>query len=102
MVAVATGACGATVSLAVGAGEGDRGSSQESRSSPPILESLIIISPAGIEYERIVYEGKLTPRYLLKRLGRENLIKDLRSMGAQVIDWTPDKDLTWVLQEVWR
>ncbi|MFW3145983.1 MAG: DUF58 domain-containing protein [Thermoplasmatota archaeon] len=63
--------------------------------------SLTIVSPAGIEYERIVYLGKLTPRYLLKRLGRENLIKDLRSMGAKIIDWTPDKDLIRIMEEVW-
>jgi uncharacterized protein (DUF58 family) len=61
---------------------------------------LTIISPSGIEFERGVYFGKLTPKYLLKRLSRENLVLDLRSMGATVIDWTPDQDLLKVLQEV--
>lgn len=63
---------------------------------------LTIISPSGVEFERIVYMGKLTPRYLLKRLSRENLLKDIRSMGAKVIDWTPDKDLFWAMEEVWK
>ncbi|MEA3559210.1 MAG: DUF58 domain-containing protein [Candidatus Thermoplasmatota archaeon] len=63
---------------------------------------LTIISPAGVEFERIVYMGKLTPRYLLKRLSRENMLKDIRSMGARVIDWTPDKDLFWAMEEVWK
>ncbi len=62
--------------------------------------SLTIISPSGIEFERAVYFGKLTPKYLLKRLSRESLVIDLRSMGARVIDWTPDQDLVKILREV--
>ncbi len=63
---------------------------------------LTIISPAGIEFERMVYKGRVTPRYLLKRISRENLLADLRSMGAVIIDWTPDHDLAWALKEVWE
>ncbi|MBN1390801.1 MAG: DUF58 domain-containing protein [Candidatus Thermoplasmatota archaeon] len=62
---------------------------------------LTIISPSGVEFERGVYLGKLTPKYLLKRLSRENLLTDLHSMGARVLDWTPDMDLTRALEEVW-
>jgi uncharacterized protein (DUF58 family) len=62
---------------------------------------LMIISPSGIEFERGVYYGKLTPKYLLKRLSRENLVIDLRSMGAKVVDWTPDQDILKILREVW-
>jgi uncharacterized protein (DUF58 family) len=62
---------------------------------------LTIISPSGIEFERGVYYGKFTPKYLLKRLSRENLVIDLRSMGAKVVDWTPDQDILKVLREVW-
>jgi uncharacterized protein (DUF58 family) len=61
---------------------------------------LTIVSPSGIEFERSVYFGKLTPKYLLKRLARESLVIDLRSMGAKVIDWTPDQDLLKILREV--
>lgn len=62
---------------------------------------LTIISPSGIEFERGVYYGKLTPKYLLKRLSRENLVMDLRSMGAKVVDWAPDQDIMKILREVW-
>lgn len=62
---------------------------------------LTIMSPSGVEFERVVYEGKLIPKYLLKRLARENLVMDLRSMGARVVDWTPDMDLSRALEEVW-
>ncbi|MBN1538586.1 MAG: hypothetical protein JW939_00440, partial [Candidatus Thermoplasmatota archaeon] len=62
---------------------------------------LTIISPSGVEFERGVYMGKLTPKYLLKRLARENLVMDLRSMGARVVDWTPDMSLSRALEEVW-
>ena len=62
---------------------------------------LTIISPSGIEFERNVYSGKMTPKYLLKRLSRENMVIDLRSMGAKVVDWTPEMDLLRVIQEVW-
>ncbi len=63
---------------------------------------LTVVSPAGVEYERMVYQGKITPKYLLKRMARKNLIDDIRSMGAKVIDWTPDHDLAWAIMEVWR
>ncbi len=61
---------------------------------------VVIVSPSGIEFERSVIEGMITPRYLLKKLSRGNLIEDLRSMGARVLDWPPEKDVLWAVQEV--
>jgi uncharacterized protein (DUF58 family) len=61
-----------------------------------------IVSPAGIEFERGVYEGKILPKYVLKRIGRDNMVQDLRSMGARVIDWDPARDVIWAMEEVWR
>ena len=63
---------------------------------------LTIISPSGLEFERQVYEGKVLPKYVLKRLGRDNLLQDLRSMGARVIDWDPENDVIWAMEEVWK
>ncbi len=61
-----------------------------------------VVSPAGVEFERGVYEGKILPKYVLKRIGRDNMILDLRSMGAKVIDWPPGNDIVWALEEVWK
>jgi uncharacterized protein (DUF58 family) len=63
---------------------------------------LTIISPSGLEFERQVYDGKVLPKYVLKRLGRDNLLQDLRSMGARVIDWDPENDVIWAMEEVWK
>jgi uncharacterized protein (DUF58 family) len=61
-----------------------------------------IVSPSGIEFERGVYEGKILPKYVLRRIGRDNMIMDLRSMGARVIDWDPKDDVIWAMEEVWK
>ena len=61
-----------------------------------------VISPAGVEFEREVYEGKILPKYVLKRIGRDNMVQDIRSMGAKVIDWGPENDVIWALEEVWK
>ena len=62
--------------------------------------NVVIVSPSGVEFERSVINGLITPRYLLKKLSRINLIEDLRSMGARVLDWPPEKDVLWAVQEV--
>ncbi len=62
--------------------------------------NVVIVSPSGVEFERSVLKGMITPRYLLKKLSRINLIDDLRSMGARVLDWPPEKDVLWAVQEV--
>ncbi|MDG6225456.1 MAG: DUF58 domain-containing protein [Candidatus Thermoplasmatota archaeon] len=61
---------------------------------------LTVVSPSGIDFERALYEGEV-PMYLLRALERRNLIKDLRSMGAKVIDWKPERDVGWAIEEVW-
>ncbi len=61
-----------------------------------------IVSPSGLEFERQVYDGKLLPKYVLKRIGRDNLLQDLRAVGARVLDWGPEQDVIWALEEVWK
>jgi uncharacterized protein (DUF58 family) len=61
-----------------------------------------IVSPSGLEFERQVYEGKILPKYVLKRIGRDNMIQDLRAVGARVIDWDPEKDVIWAMEELWK
>jgi uncharacterized protein (DUF58 family) len=61
-----------------------------------------VISPSGLEFERQVYDGKILPKYVLKRIGRDNLIKDLRAMGARIIDWDPERDVIWAMEEIWK
>jgi uncharacterized protein (DUF58 family) len=79
---------------------------------PTIVESIkqlvgrghkvTIVSPSGIEFERGVYEGKILPKYVLRRIGRDNLIMELRAMGARVVDWDPNNDVIWAMEEVWK
>lgn len=63
---------------------------------------ITVISPAGIEFERGVYQGKILPKYVLKRIGRENLLQDLRALGIKVIDWDPSDDVISIMEEVWK
>lgn len=60
-----------------------------------------IVSPSGIDFEKAVYNGNITPRYLLKKLVRDDMLVDLAAMGIKVIDWGPEKDVAWALREVW-
>lgn len=59
-----------------------------------------IVSPSGLDFERILLEGDV-PMYGLRSMERENLLEDLRSMGARVIDWGPQNDVPWAMEEVW-
>ncbi|HHD15361.1 MAG TPA: DUF58 domain-containing protein [Euryarchaeota archaeon] len=61
-----------------------------------------IVSPSGIEFEKGVYDNKVIPKYVLKRIERDNLLLDLRAVGARVIDWDPSKDVIWAMEEVWK
>ena len=61
---------------------------------------LTLVSPSGIDFEAALYEGEV-PMYLLRKLERMNMIKDIRSMGARVIDWKPERDVGWAIEEVW-
>lgn len=63
---------------------------------------VLVVTPSGIEFERMITGGRITPKYLLKRIGRENLLREIRAMGARVIDWPPEKDVGWALREVWE
>jgi len=62
---------------------------------------LTVVSPSGIDFERALFADEAVPRYRLHLLERENLIEDLRSMGAKVVDWKPNKGTGWAMQEVW-
>ncbi len=61
---------------------------------------LTIVSPSGIDYEKMVTGDTISPRYTMRRISRDNMIKDLRRMGATVIDWTPERDIKWAIEEV--
>ena len=61
---------------------------------------LTVISPSGIDFERGLFEGPV-PLYGLRTMERENLLDDIRSMGARVIDWKPQDDVPWAMEEVW-
>lgn len=58
-----------------------------------------IISPSAVDFERNI-EGGFTPRYLMVKLERENLLNELRGRGAHVVDWTPELTLDNVVREV--
>ena len=64
--------------------------------------NVIILSPSAVDFEyeitHILY-GDL-PKYHMIKMERENLLTELRSYGANVIDWTPDKPVEHVLAEV--
>jgi uncharacterized protein (DUF58 family) len=59
-----------------------------------------VVSPSGLDFERMVLDGDV-PMYDLRSLERENLLEDVRSMGAHVIDWSPLNDVPWAMEEVW-
>jgi uncharacterized protein (DUF58 family) len=64
--------------------------------------NLIIISPSSIDFENEVTQvlhGQ-TDKYRLIKMERENLLTELRSYGANVVDWTPNKPLEQILAEV--
>ena len=60
-----------------------------------------IISLSSIDFEREV-TGFYSPKYLMIKLERENVLSELRGYGCRVIDWTPDKPLDEVAREVRR
>ena len=60
-----------------------------------------VISPSGLEFEKQVSGNVVSPRYLLKHMSRENLIREIRDMGARVIDWNPEMNVESVIREVW-
>ena len=60
-----------------------------------------VVSPSGLEFEKEVSGNVVSPRYLLKHLSRQNLIRELRDMGVRVVDWNPDRDVGSVTREVW-
>ncbi len=62
----------------------------------------LVVSPSGVDFERMLYSDVTVPKYLLKKLSRENLLMELGSMGARVVDWHPGKDVQWALMEVWE
>jgi len=61
--------------------------------------SVVIISPSGLEFERKVLNNLVSPRYLIKLLNRRNLMKDLEGMGGRTVDWGPDRDIRWAMEE---
>lgn len=64
--------------------------------------NLVIISPSSIDFEfeitRVLHGS--TPKYHMIKMERENLLTELRSYGAQVIDWEPNKPIEQILAEV--
>jgi uncharacterized protein (DUF58 family) len=61
--------------------------------------NLNIITPSSVEFEReltIYY----SPRYLMVKMERENLLDELRCYGATVIDWLPHESLSTVISAV--
>jgi uncharacterized protein (DUF58 family) len=64
--------------------------------------NVIVLSPSAIDFEyeitKVLY-GDL-PKYHMIKMERENLLTELRGYGANVVDWTPDKPVEHILQEV--
>lgn len=60
---------------------------------------VIVISPSPIEFERMAV-GSYSVRYSMLDLERRNQLAQVRSYGAKVIDWKPDKSFSQVLAEV--
>lgn len=72
----------------------------------PTLQDLVaknydvsILSPSSIDFEREV-SGFYSPKYLMIKLERENVLSELRGYGGQVIDWTPETQLSEIVREV--
>jgi len=61
--------------------------------------AVIIISPSPVEFERMA-TGNYSVRYSMLDLERRNQLSQVRSYGAKVVDWLPDKDFAQVLAEV--
>jgi uncharacterized protein (DUF58 family) len=61
---------------------------------------LTVVSPSGLDFERLLFEGDV-PIYDLRSMERENLLEDIRSIGARVIDWKPENDVQYAMEEVW-
>jgi uncharacterized protein (DUF58 family) len=64
--------------------------------------NIIILSPSAIDFEheiaRVLHGD--SPKYQMVKMERDNLLNELRSYGANVVDWTPNKPIQQVLQEV--
>ena len=58
-----------------------------------------VLSPASVDYERLVSR---VPRmaYEVLKLERQNRLTTLAGFGAQIIDWLPDVDLSQALLQV--
>jgi uncharacterized protein (DUF58 family) len=64
--------------------------------------NLVIISPSAIDFEFEISQamfGQL-PKYQMIKMERENLLTELRSYGANLVDWPPNKPIAQVMQEV--
>jgi uncharacterized protein (DUF58 family) len=61
---------------------------------------ITIVSPSGLDFERSLFAEDI-PMYDLKAMERDNLVQDLRAMGAKVIDWRATNDVGWAIEEVW-
>jgi hypothetical protein len=64
--------------------------------------NLIILSPSAIDFEYEItnpLQG-VSPKYEMVKMERENLLTELRSYGANVVDWLPEKPVEQALQEV--
>jgi uncharacterized protein (DUF58 family) len=60
---------------------------------------VIVLSPSGIDYERIITR---IPRmsYEVLKLERQNRLTAIAGFGARVIDWMPDVELSQALLQV--
>ena len=58
-----------------------------------------VLSPASVDYERLVSR---VPRmaYEVLKLERQNRLTTLAGFGFQIIDWLPDVDLSQALLQV--
>ncbi len=58
-----------------------------------------LISPSLIDFERHIM-GRYSPKYLLVKMERHNQLATIKGLGADVIDWTPERPLQNIIQEV--
>lgn len=58
---------------------------------------LIIVSPSPIDFE-VSAAGYYSYRHMLVRLERTNFINELRTVGAEVIDWKPEESVEVILK----
>ncbi len=78
----------------------------DDRSAKKVLRELavkkhdvVIISPNDLEFEKKAVHV-VPPIYHLLKMKRANMLNELSAIGAKVVDWSPDQDITTILTEV--